>query len=305
MKRSGSQSSTSDYSINILDSEFPSYEDLFYRPPMPMPSLSLSGPYPHSHPRTAEPIGLLLDNRVRGDENEGPLRELLDEMRDWFIEHSASEAERRLHKPLPAPPAVERVARRPYVRAHAHTAPVVAVADSYPYPYTDDDESDDDHQLTPKASHSGLHTRAAAAYYAHPAPAPASQKMPTPASASPNAAFPILRRHLADVPHSPFSDAFVDSSPCPSPSASSAVFPQSRLRPRSSSMTLCAPSTLLTARSEVFGAIDRLTQKPTGEVHVHYRNRAVADRVARTHTQVEIAGAGRISLDCACASGRK
>lgn len=56
---------------------------------------------------------------------------------------------------------------------------------------------------------------------------------------------------------------------------------------------------------EVYGAVDRLSQKANGEIHVHFRNRAVADRVCRTHTNVIIPEVGIVSLTYASGGKQK
>lgn len=89
MKRSGSQSSASSRSVTWTErNEFPSYEDLFYRPSI-------------SESEACEPV--IMDGFVC-QEDEGPIRALLDEMRDWY-EGQSEEAESRIHKVLyPFPP---------------------------------------------------------------------------------------------------------------------------------------------------------------------------------------------------------
>ncbi|THH06865.1 hypothetical protein EW145_g3787 [Phellinidium pouzarii] len=208
MKRSTSQSSASDYSDTFDDSEFPSYEDLFYRPPMP------DNPDNPNCPQS--PAQVVLDNRVCEDENEGTIRELLNEMRDWILEHP-SEVGRRLQKPLPPSP----VASDDELPDSAPATPRYGKFLS---------EDDEDHRPTPKPSISALRAKVSTS-------TSSSQKSLT------CTAFPISRRRFVDVPQSPLSEAFMDS-PCPSPR-----LPRAPIRTRSSSMTLCGPS-LLTARSE-------------------------------------------------------
>ncbi|KAH8115878.1 hypothetical protein DFH11DRAFT_1243393 [Phellopilus nigrolimitatus] len=171
MRRSESLSSESNSACSGNWNEakdFPTYEDLFYRPP------SLE------HSELQRPSGpIVVENRLPDDDNEAPLRALLDEMRDWCVENS-DEVFKRLNKPLPAPP-----------------------------------ESDDEHAYDPSAPRrtyskdADFHVTPSSSNSTTPSSSP-SRLLRTPTSS------PILRRPFADVPQSPTCDAFIDS-PCPSP----------------------------------------------------------------------------------------
>ncbi|PAV19174.1 hypothetical protein PNOK_0601800 [Pyrrhoderma noxium] len=108
MGRIGSQSnasassSTSDASDHSRSSsrshhvDFPSYEDLFYRPP------SASFPdFTRTGDAQFDALGMATTTTLCDEEHEAPIRALLDEMRDWYCEQ---DFERR-QKPLPPPPA--------------------------------------------------------------------------------------------------------------------------------------------------------------------------------------------------------
>ena len=69
--------------------EFPSYEELFYHPPVPRRG---------SRAYDASRLDAFMDvNNLDTDEHEGPIRELLEEMREWYIEQG-EEVESKLHK---------------------------------------------------------------------------------------------------------------------------------------------------------------------------------------------------------------
>ncbi|KAL5514433.1 hypothetical protein ACEPAG_2521 [Sanghuangporus baumii] len=205
MKRSGSRSSSSSHSVTWTErNAFPSYEDLFYRPPMP-------------EAKAYTPK--ILDSLTGEDENEGPIRALLDEMRDWY--EQSEESESRFCKPLPPPPVEESddddAIRKPFGAARALRKVLELDEQFLPIPPTP--------PLRLKTSIPST-----------PSTATLEPKTPT--------SFPIPHRPFADVPQSPISEAFVEAS-IPYPHLTSAV------RTRSSSLPLGRPPpTLKAVRSE-------------------------------------------------------
>ncbi|OCB86467.1 hypothetical protein A7U60_g6360 [Sanghuangporus baumii] len=205
MKRSGSQSSSSSHSVTWTErNAFPLYEDLFYRPPM-------------SEATAYAPK--ILDGLTREDENEGSMRALLDEMRDWY--EQSEESESRFCKPLPPPPVEESddedAIRKPFGAARALRKVLESNEQFLPIPPTP--------PLRLKTSIPSTSSTATL-----------EPKTPT--------SFPAPHRPFADVPQSPISEAFVEA-PIPFPHLTSSV------RTRSSSLPLGQPPPSLKAvRSE-------------------------------------------------------